>query len=99
MSYRTPITEPDLHAYVDAQLTDSRRREVEVYLAGHPHEAAMVERDIEIRQGLHALYDPVLSESVPPPLDVRPRRLIAVGVRVAAVLVLGAAGGWALKTA
>lgn len=102
MSYRTPITEADLHAYVDGQLTDSRRREVEAYLAEHPHEAATVERDIEIRRELHALYDPVLSEPLPPPLDVRPRRLFAVGARLAAVLawlVLGAAGGWALKTA
>ncbi len=36
---KLPITEADLHAYVDAQLPDNRRAEVEAFLAAQPEEA------------------------------------------------------------
>jgi anti-sigma factor RsiW len=101
MSYHTPITEADLHAYVDGQLSPARRQEVEEYLAESPEAAAQVKHYRDINQGLHALYDPVLSEPLPPQLSVtpRPRRW---PVRVAAALgwvTLGAVLGWALKPA
>ena len=96
MSYQTPITEADLHAYVDGQLTVARRGEVERYLAQHPAEAEKVRRDIGIRDQLRAHYERVLSEPVPPPLDMRSRRYgwwrpVAAA---AAWLVLGIALGW-----
>jgi anti-sigma factor RsiW len=102
MTWRTPITEADLHAYVDGQLTAGRRREVEAYLAEHPREAEQVKRDLEIRQGLRSLFDPVLAEPLPAALQVAPRARLRPALRVAAVfawLTIGAIGGWALKTA
>ena len=73
MNYRTPITEADLHAYVDGQLSPARRQEVEAYLAENPPAAAQVKCYRDINHGLHALYDPVLSEPLPPPLTAMPR--------------------------
>ena len=99
MSYRTPITEADLHAYVDGQLSAARYQEVEEYLAENTDAAAQVKSYRDINQGLRALYDPVLSEPLPPSLSVtpRPRRW---PVRVAAAfgwVTLGAVLGWVLK--
>jgi anti-sigma factor RsiW len=39
-----PVTEADLHAYVDGFLDEERRREVELWLSGHP------EQEAEVRQ-------------------------------------------------
>jgi anti-sigma factor RsiW len=38
----TPVTEADLHAFVDGRLDDDRRRRVELWLKDHPDEAAEV---------------------------------------------------------
>ena len=40
-----PITETDIHAFIDGQLDVARRIEVEDYLAGHPEIAAHVMAD------------------------------------------------------
>ncbi|MEK1931636.1 MAG: anti-sigma factor [Pararhizobium sp.] len=40
----TPVTEADLHAFVDGHLDDDRRREVERWLQDHPQEAAEVQQ-------------------------------------------------------
>ena len=37
---RRPITDDELHAYIDGQLDDARRAEVAAYLAAHPELAA-----------------------------------------------------------
>ena len=47
-----PITETDLHAFVDGQLDVARRIEVEDYLAGHPEIAARVMADMRARDAL-----------------------------------------------
>lgn len=101
MSYRTPITEADLHAYVDGQLSAVRRQEVEAYLVENPEAAAQVKYYRDINQGLRALYDPVLSESLPPQLNVvpRPRRWPVRAATALAWVALGAVLGWALKPA
>lgn len=39
---QTPVTEADLHAYVDGHLDEDRRRQVELWLKDHPDEAAEV---------------------------------------------------------
>lgn len=101
MNYRTPITETDLHAYVDDQLSPTRRQEVEAYLAENPEAAVQVKCYRDINQGLHALYDPVLSESLPPQLSVTPRARYRPW-RVAAAfawVALGATLGWFMKPA
>ena len=49
-----PITETDLHAFVDGQLEVTRRIEVEDYLAGHPEVAALVRRTCGPAMLLHS---------------------------------------------
>lgn len=61
----SPITEADLHAWVDGQLSVERAREVEAYVAARPEEAARVQAWRAQKQELHALYDPVQDEAVP----------------------------------
>ena len=42
MTFERPITEEDLHAYVDAVLKPPRLNEVEAYLESHPDVALRV---------------------------------------------------------
>ena len=44
------ITELDLDAYVDNQLTDAQRSEVEAHLSRHPEAAARVMRDLALHR-------------------------------------------------
>lgn len=100
-----PVTDADLHAYVDGRLDPERLVEVEAYLSEHPSEAARVQAYRDQVRGMHALFDPVLQEPVPDVLYA-PRgatRLRASGrVRqYAAVLlaaVIGGAVGWSVRT-
>ncbi len=104
MTAPSPITEADLHAWVDGQLAAERAAEVEAYLVARPEEAARVEAWRAQSRDLHRLFDPVLDE----PWPARVRRATAPGPRVlwaplaaAALLamVTGAAGGWWLRGA
>ncbi len=92
------IGEDDLQAYVDGQLDPQRAAAVEAYLAAHPEDAERVAAYRAQTEALHAIYDPVLEEPVPPAM-LRPRRpaWIAHAARAAAALVifvLGGAAGW-----
>ena len=60
-----PITEADLHAYVDAQLSDSRRAEVEAFLAAQPDEARRLQAYRAQKEALRQLFEPVLDEPLP----------------------------------
>lgn len=101
---RSPITEADLHAYVDGQLTPARRSEVEAWLASHPDEAARVADYARQREGLHALFDPVLGQALPRRVHeaaLRPRRrwpaqAWAAGLAIAAV---SAGSAWVVRGA
>jgi len=98
MNTHTPITDADLHAYVDGALEPARRNEVEQWLTSNPEAAATVRRYQEMNRELRALYDPVLAEPLPPRLHVRSRRLpwaaAAAGV---ACMAIGVVLGWTLK--
>jgi anti-sigma factor RsiW len=96
---RDPVTEADLHAYVDERLPAERRAEVEAYLAGRPQEAEQVSAYREQISMLHARYDPVLDEAVPGRFEAPPRKAWPV-LRYAAVIgwmVLGGVIGWGLR--
>ena len=95
------VTEAELHAYVDRQLTPERQREIEAYLANRPEEAQRAESYRDQKRELRALFDPVLDEALPQRLleAGRPRtpwylQRVAAGIAIA--LVSGAAG-WALR--
>src|SRR6185312_12105095 len=80
-----PPSEQDLHAYIDGHLEPAEAARVAAYLARHPEAAALVEAYRAQTAGLHALYDKILDEPVPPELLVllRRRRLAMTGRRIA----------------
>ncbi|CCE01941.1 anti-sigma factor [Bradyrhizobium sp. STM 3809] len=95
-----PVTEDELHAYVDNELPVERRSDVERWLAAHPAEAERVESWRSMAEALHARYDSVVNEPVPSRLDLdrldhRPRRWI-VGAMAASLVAfaVGGAVGW-----
>lgn len=94
------VTEADLHAYVDGQLTLERQREIEAYLETRPDEALRVDAYREQKRALHALFDPVLGEPLPRRMRGLAQRItpwyrhrMAAGVAIA---VVSGALGWAL---
>ena len=93
-----PVTEAELHAYIDGLLPVERRAEVDAYLAAHPEDAQRARAWQEQNQALHAWFDPVLAEALP--LRVRhpalPRRMPPVlrYAAVAAWFALGGVAGW-----
>lgn len=62
---KLPITEAELHAYVDAVLPEARRDEVERYLSAHPKEAERVSAYRVQKNMLKALFNPVIDEPLP----------------------------------
>lgn len=107
---KLPITEADLHAYLDAELPAARRAEVEDYLAANPAEAERVRAWQAQKLELAALFAPVLDEplpenlralAAPPPaaVDVQKRPFLPRWSlqRLAAgllVALFGGVGGW-----
>ena len=88
---KIPVTEDELHAYVDDELPAERRGDVEAWLAEHPEDAERVRSWRVMAEALHARYDAVADEPVPGRLDVerlvrQPRKwfygAVAVGFQV-----------------
>ena len=95
-----PVTEDELHAYVDNELPAERRVDVEAWLSTHPDDAERVQAWRAMAEALHARYDSVADEAIPKRLELerlmrRPRRWIA-GAMAASLLafVAGGAAGW-----
>src|SRR5271156_4690346 len=91
-----PVTEDELHAYVDNELPAERRGDVEAWLTAHPDDAARVQSWRTMAEALHARYDSVADEAVPKRLEIerlgrRARKWIYSAV--AATLVAFIAGG------
>jgi len=66
-----PITEADLHAYVDGVLPPSRRAEVEAYLDARPPEAERLQSYRRQKDELRALFNPVMDEPIPVSIPTR----------------------------
>lgn len=87
----SPITEADLHAYVDRQLTPERHAEVAQYLASRPDEMARVRDWQQQNDLLRGLLNPVLDAPLPsrlplePAATVIPWRGLAAGLAIALV--------------
>lgn len=99
----SPVSETDLHAYVDDRLPPERRADVEAWLVAHPEEAARVSAWQRQADELRAHYEPELAMPVPAAMtalfDGRQRRdaLLRRVTQVAAMLliaILGAGAGW-----
>jgi anti-sigma factor RsiW len=100
MNNDAPVTEADLHAFVDGQLDGARRAAVEAYLAANPAEAERARAYARQNEQLHALFDGVLDEPVPEALRVQPVRRAPSPMRYAALLaaaIIGGVLGWALR--
>jgi anti-sigma factor RsiW len=103
------MTENDLHAYVDGRLDAAAQRRVDAWLAEHPEDAATVHAYRLQNSGIHAAFDPVVEEGVPPAMDAlvhrRSRRVRTAGwpwLRLAAsvaLLLAGGVAGWFLHGA
>ncbi|HYD59700.1 MAG TPA: anti-sigma factor [Noviherbaspirillum sp.] len=91
-----PISEQDLHAYVDNQLDAGRRAQVEAYLAVHPEAAALVEDMRQQNRLLHETYDAVLNEPIPIGMGtpLQRRRFPVAWAASVAALAIGLVAGW-----
>lgn len=94
-----PVTEDELHAYVDGELADDRRAAVEQWLATHADDAARVAAWRAQADAIRARYGAVVSEPVPSRFDVavlaragRKWPRLAAAVMLLAFLVGGGAG-------
>jgi anti-sigma factor RsiW len=100
MKKHTPVTEIELHAYLDGRLDAARCTAVESYLATNPDEAERARAYAHQKVQLHALFDSTLEEPVPEVLRTQPMRRTANPLRYAALLaaaVIGGVLGWALR--
>jgi anti-sigma factor RsiW len=100
-----PVTEDELHAYVDNELPAERSQAVQAWLAAHPEDAERVATWRTLGDELHRRYGGVVDEPLPQRLDLdrlvtRPRRWIW-GVAAAALMafVVGSGAGWMAHTA
>ena len=92
-----------LQAYVDNQIDPATREEIETYLGEHPEKARELEDFRRYNLGLHLLYDPVLSESIPQSMTQTQqpgRRRIWSLARAASILLavgVGLVSGWVIR--
>lgn len=105
MNHR-PITEDDLHAYVDRALEPERQGEVAAYLDEHPDVARRVGAFTDQREALRAALAPIAEEPLPAELNLsriieqRARRPSIARWAMAAVVLLsiGGVGGWTMRS-
>jgi anti-sigma factor RsiW len=95
----SPVTEDELHVYVDDEIAPDRRQAVETWLATHPEDAARVAAWRAQAEAIRARYGSVIDEPVPSRLTLdrltRSRRswaAVAAAAALAAFLAGGAAG-------
>jgi anti-sigma factor RsiW len=100
-----PVTEDELHAYVDNELPAERRGDVEAWLAAHPDDAERVQSWRTMADALHARYDSVADEAVPKRLELerlvrQPRRWVYGAIAATLVaFVAGGGAGWVARGA
>src|SRR6185436_7659884 len=94
-----PVTEEELHAYVDGELAADRRAAVERWLASHAEDAARVAAWRAQADAIRARYGAAADEPVPARFDLdrlarqgRKWSRYAAAAAVAALLIGGAAG-------
>jgi len=104
-----PVTEDELHAYVDGELPADRVQAVTAWLAVHPEQAALVAAWQAQSDAIRARYGAVGAETVPVRLKLdrilkssrsarRPWMALAAAAAVA-VFMVGGATGWMARGA
>ncbi len=92
-----PITEADLHAHADHQLSPERQDEVDQFLRTRPDELRRVQDWKSQNESLRQLLNPVLEEPLPLRLPLRPEAMVwpwrgmAAGIVIA---VVSASSAW-----
>ncbi|MGQ0525884.1 MAG: anti-sigma factor family protein [Betaproteobacteria bacterium] len=95
-----PVSESELHAYVDGALSEPRRGEVEAYLASHSEDAERVAAYRRQNEALRMQFGPVAAEPLPERLRVPSARGGRLWIRAAAAvawITIGGLVGWQLK--
>jgi anti-sigma factor RsiW len=104
----SPVTEDELHAYVDGELPADRLEAVTIWLAAHPEQAALVAAWRAQADSIRARYGAVVHEPVPDRLKLdqltrqqRSAGLSWVAMTAAAVIALmvGGGAGWVARGA
>ena len=105
IDHNSPVTEDELHAYVDGELPADRREALEAWLSSHPEDAARVAAWRAQADAIRARYGSVIDEPVPARLALdrltRTRRswvAIAAAATVAA-FAIGGIAGWMARGA
>jgi anti-sigma factor RsiW len=103
-----PVTEDELHAYVDGELPADRRAAVEAWLAAHPDDMARVAAWRAQAESIRARYGAVANEPVPARLALERLDRLDRGRRgwrayaaaaVLAAFLIGGAAGWVARAA
>jgi anti-sigma factor RsiW len=92
-----PVTEAELHAYLDGGLSEGATAEIEAWIRAHPEDAERMRAYAEQNAALRSLYNPVLDEPVPAALlavHSSARRRYAAA---AAIFTLGIGLGWMVR--
>ena len=95
-----PVSETELHAWLDGRLEPARRAAVEGYLEANPGERQRLADYRAIDAELHRLFDPALGEPIPAGLKLPPARRwtppvwLARAAVAAGFMLVGAALGW-----
>jgi len=101
----TPVTEDELHAYIDGELPDDRLAAVEAWLNGHPEDAAKVAHWRSQAEQIRDRYGAVADEKVPAQLGLDRllrRKRSWIGIAAAATVaafMMGGAVGWMARGA
>jgi anti-sigma factor RsiW len=105
MTRDSPVTEDELHAYVDGEIAADRRRAVEAWLSSHPEDAARVAAWQAQADAIRVRYGGLGSEPVTPRFQLDklgrrsgPWRALAAATVIAAFLA-GGAIGWMARGA
>jgi anti-sigma factor RsiW len=101
-----PVSEDELHAYVDGELPADRRGMIEAWLAAHPEDAAKVAAWRAQAELIRTRYGAAANETVPERFNlarlVRHRRtgfIAAAAAAALAVFVAGGIAGWMARGA
>ncbi len=93
-----PVTEDELHAFVDGELPDERRAAVEAWLAAHPVDADKVASWRAQASAMRARFGGVIDEPVPARLMLShlaaPARWRIAAIAAALAFLVGGATGW-----
>ncbi len=101
--HMAPVTEDELHAYVDGELSVDRQEAVAAWLAAHPEDAALVASWRAQSEAIRAHFCAVAEEPVPERLNLdyltryasRGRRLwMSTAAAVLVAFLLGGGAGW-----